>query len=1056
MKAMTFTQTPLAIALAIALGGGVAAPAFAADEATAKEQPANEQVSIEQISTEQASTEQAAASTSAASSETAADATHVAEPVTEPVTPAPQTAMPAENASDANPTADSSTAENAVSETPEVIEVRGIHGSLQRSMQLKRDESGVVDAISAEDLGKFPDTNLAEALQRISGVTISRSNGEGSQITVRGFGPEFNLVTLNGRQMPGTGFTRSYNLEDLSAEGVSRLALYKTARADKPSGGLGATVNIVTARPLQQPGQQMSFSAKGINDTSNVEGDDITPEFSGIYSNTFADDRFGIGLSFSHQERDFRREEANIQGWVLQTNEQLPDLDPSQVVDNRSRITNAAFFPKDMNFSISDVERERTNGQLTLQFVPHKDVTTTLDYTATDATTGVNTFGWGIWNNFGNNINAYELDENGTAVYADISGDDGSFTASRSTTGVEARSIGFNVDWQINDGWQLALDYHDSSNAVDNGEDDGLGSAGQIILGSNLLGSKIYDFRSGEIPHYYVNWDNGGYELLPSEMDSNFSQFIRSPGESEIQQLQIDAKWMNGDADSPLLNVKFGVAKTDQVLSGYSAWSGLRGGPGFSPSFTQIFPDSMFIRHSTSGMLDAFSGGGSALHPGYYYTFDFDEAIARQLYYLTEEVMGDNQYSIDPFFSGMPSVSRVEENTESVYLQSAWAFDWADYTFNVNAGVRYEETTVPSTAMVRIPSRVVWVAASEWITEFEPGLQQQDFTGKYDVLLPMLDIKTELMEDVVARFSWGKSITRAPIGLLQGGRSFSGSPKLGARTVSEGNTSLLPYESTNLDLSLEYYYGDRSYAAIGLFQKKVKNYVDYQAVNQTYDGLHDIYQSDRWNTAVAALEADGLQATDTAIFNWLIDNGFGNADGQIEPLDSDPLIVWRVTKPLNLSDEKTVEGVEVALQHVFGETGFGVGFNATLVDGDVEYEPYNLEPQNPLVGISDSANLQGFYEQDGLSVKLTYAYRTDYVAGMGQSQGSSDNPATQVASYGQWDVSISYDFYDNFTAFLEGINVNNETERGYGRFEEQFLFARQYGPRYILGVRYTY
>ncbi|NQD37328.1 TonB-dependent receptor [Permianibacter sp. IMCC34836] len=1032
---MIFTQTPLAIALAIALGSGVVAPVFAADA-----EPAEAAASAAQtpVAAEPAAVESATTTNTPEQGEAAAA---TAEPV-------------AANGVSSN---EVSTNKNQTSEdAPQIVEVRGIVGSMMRSMQLKRDENGVVDAISAEDLGKFPDTNLAEALQRISGVTISRSNGEGSQITVRGFGPEFNLVTLNGRQMPGTGFTRSYNLEDLSAEGVARLELYKTARADKPSGGLGATVNIVTARPLEKPGQHMSFSAKGINDTSNVQGDDITPEFAGIYSNTFAEDRFGIGVSFSHQERDFRREEANIQGWVLQTNDQLPDLDPSQVIDNRTRITNAAFFPKDMNFSISDIERERTNGQLTLQFVPHEDVITTLDYTTTDATTGVNTFGWGIWNNFGNNINAYELDANGTAVYADISGDDGSFTASRSTTGVEARSLGFNVDWQINEDWQLRLDYHDSSNAVDNGEDDGLGSAGQVILGSNLLGSKIYDFRRGDIPHYYVNWDNGGYELLPSEMDSNFSQFIRSPGESDIQQLQIDATWQNGDADSPLLNLKFGAARTEQELSGYTAWSGLRGGPGFSPSFTQIFPDSMFIRHSTGGMLDAFSGGGSALQPGYYYTFDFDEAIARQLAYLTEEVMGDNQYSIDPFFSGAPSVSRVEENTDSIYLQSAWSFDWSDHVINMNVGVRYEETTVPSTAMVRVPTQVIWVAASEWITEYEPELQQQDFTGKYDVLLPMLDLKTELSDDLVARFSWGKTITRAPIGLLQGGRSFSGSPKLGSRTVSEGNTSLLPYESTNLDLSLEYYYGDRSYAAIGLFQKKVKNYVDYQPVNQTYGGLHDVYQSDRWNTAVAALEADGVQATDTAIFNWLIDNGFGNANGEIEPLDTDPLIVWRVTKPLNLNDEKTVEGVEVAVQHVFGETGFGLGFNATMVDGDVEYDPYDLEPQNPLVGISDSANLQGFYEREDLSVKLTYAYRTDYVAGMGQSQGSSDNPATQVASYGQWDVSISYDFYDHFTAFFEGININNETERGYGRFEEQFLFARQYGPRYILGVRYTY
>ena len=112
--------------------------------------------------------------------------------------------------------------ENAGSEV-EVIEVKGIKGSLIRSMNLKRSMSGVVDAISAEEMGKFPDTNLAESLQRITGVSVSRSNGEGSEITVRGFGPDFNLITLNGRQMPGTGNSRSYSLENLSSDGVSAL-----------------------------------------------------------------------------------------------------------------------------------------------------------------------------------------------------------------------------------------------------------------------------------------------------------------------------------------------------------------------------------------------------------------------------------------------------------------------------------------------------------------------------------------------------------------------------------------------------------------------------------------------------------------------------------------------------------------------------------------------------------------------------------------------------------------------------------------------------------------
>ena len=940
----------------------------------------------------------------------------------------------------------------------EVIQVSGIRGSMIRSMDLKRSSSGVVDAISAEELGKFPDTNLAEALQRITGVTISRSNGEGSQITVRGFGPEFNLVTLNGRQMPGTGFTRSFNLENLSSEGVNTLELHKTARAENPSGGLGATVNIITMKPLARPGQQASFSAKGIYDTSNVEGDDVTPEIAGVYSNTFADDRFGFGVSFSHQERDFQQQSANIQGWVLQENAELPDLDAANVIDNRTNITDAAFFPKDMNYSINDVQRERSNGQVTFQFRPVDNFTATLDYTATRAITGTNTVGWGIWNNFGSNINAYELDENGTAVYADISGDDASFTASRNTTRVDARSLGVNLDWELNDDWHFTLDYHDSYNEIDNGYDEGLGSSGQIILGSDQLSSKVYDFREGEIPQVYVNWNNGTNEILPSEIDSNFSQFIYSPGRSDIEQLQLDGTWYNSAFDIPLVKIDFGIARTEQALTGFEAWSGLRGGPGFNPSYTEIFPDSMFVRHDTDGFLDAFDGGGADMNPGYYYTFDFDEAIARQLAYLTADVVGEsNVYSTDPYFSGDPSVSNVEEVTNAVYVQTEWDFDYKGYYIQVNAGVRYEETEVPSAAEVRVPTQVNWVSASEWVTDFEDDLQLLDFTGEYSIALPMFDVKVDLTDDIVARFSWGKSITRAPIGLLQGGLSFSGSPKIGARTASAGNTSLLPYLSDNLDLSFEWYYDEASYASLGLFRKSVKNYISYTSVQETYEGLHDIYQGPRWNEAVSALEADGVQATDSAIYDYFVANGYADENGVVSPTSDDPLIEWRVTQPRNLSDKRTVEGLEIAVQHTFGDTGFGVGANATIVDGDVNYDPYDLTAeQNPIVGISDSANFQVFYEKNGLSVKVTYAWRDQYLVGMGQAQGSEDNPATQFDTYGQVDASVNYDVNENLTVFLEGVNINDETERGFGRFEEQFLFARQYGPRYTFGARYTF
>ncbi len=320
----------------------------------------------------------------------------------------------------------------------EVIQVSGIRGSLIRSMNLKRDMSGVVDSISAEEMGKFPDTNLAESLQRITGVTVSRSNGEGSQITVRGFGPEFNLITLNGRQMPGTGNSRSYSLENLSSDGVSSLEVYKTARAANPSGGLGATVNINTRKPFESPGEMYTVSAKAIHDSSNEEGDDITPELSALYSNTFQEDTLGVAFSLTHHERDFQQQSAGIQGW--QANVSLPDLDADKVVDNRSVADGDYFFPRDMNYAINNLERERTNGHVVLQYSPIESLILSVDYTYTKATTGSNSIGWGMWNDYGGNINAYELDENGTAVFADMSCNDGSYTASRSTTEVKEES----------------------------------------------------------------------------------------------------------------------------------------------------------------------------------------------------------------------------------------------------------------------------------------------------------------------------------------------------------------------------------------------------------------------------------------------------------------------------------------------------------------------------------------------------------------------------------------------------------------------------------------
>jgi TonB-dependent receptor len=204
----------------------------------------------------------------------------------------------------------------AQDEPIEEVVVTGIRSSLISSMETKRNARGVVDAITAEDIGKFPDTNLAESMQRIPGVSIDRNNNEGSRVTVRGFGPEFNLALLNGRQMPTSNLAaesvRSWDFANVAAEGVRAVNILKTFNATQPSGGIGSVIDLRTARPFDSPGLVASFGVKALSDTSNEKGDDFTPEISGIFSNTFADDRLGVGHVFSQQDRDTRRVSENV------------------------------------------------------------------------------------------------------------------------------------------------------------------------------------------------------------------------------------------------------------------------------------------------------------------------------------------------------------------------------------------------------------------------------------------------------------------------------------------------------------------------------------------------------------------------------------------------------------------------------------------------------------------------------------------------------------------------------------------------------------------------
>ena len=279
-------------------------------------------------------------------------------------------------------------AQDETEEEVEDVVVLGVKQSLIDAIELKRSKVGVTEAITAEDIGKFPDQNLAESLARIAGVTIDRSNVEGSRVNVRGLGYMFNNVTLNGRSMPNVAgqyeHGRGFDFGDISSHGVSAVEVYKSSNAVLPSGGIGATINMITTKPLVT-GDAASFSVRAVNDTKVVAGDDVTPEFDFLFSRdsemVVGDYTLPIGfaLSGSHQERHNREVGTNEITWVPGGYGYGTAGGFTQTGSGRS--DGVVFTPENVGMKAKDNERIRENLQATFQIGLGDNTTLTVDHT---------------------------------------------------------------------------------------------------------------------------------------------------------------------------------------------------------------------------------------------------------------------------------------------------------------------------------------------------------------------------------------------------------------------------------------------------------------------------------------------------------------------------------------------------------------------------------------------------------------------------------------------------------------------------------------------------
>ncbi|QKX17553.1 TonB-dependent receptor [Microbulbifer sp. YPW1] len=897
-------------------------------------------------------------------------------------------------------------AQEAGSSTLEEITVTGIRQSLTNAMDIKRDSAGVVDAISAEDIGKFPDTNLAESLQRITGVSIDRSNNEGNKVTVRGFGPNFNLVTLNGRQMPNSsalqseGITRSFKFAEISAESVSGVEVYKTGKADVYSGGIGSTINIKTARPFDHDGFVASASVKGVMDTSVEKGDTVTPEIASMVSSTFFDGKFGVLVAVSHAERDSRSESVNTQAWV--PNYGVAD---TSAIDRSKNPEGTYWAPWTFDVDASDHQRERQNGQLVLQFAPVDNVTATLDYTASRYDEQVSMNRTSVWFD----TSAGVTDSNGTVINPSVQNDELNFWAWNYQFVTENDSVGLNVEWAATDSLSFGLDVHDSTSHSQPG-----GIPAETIANTRNPGKLVNveaDFSSGSgLPG--ISFDDSalaGGAFAPENIVSDLFQERGLEIENSIQQIQLDGTWENLD-DGALKTIKFGIASTDYRVDAYD-----------SQSFA--FVDlgdlaSLGIDFEQRGDFGDQMGSNSGLFPllADYEASDFIDAVK-----------ASGQY-----FQATPTFDKVTEETLAAFVTADFETEFNGYPVRLNAGVRFEDTEVTGTSIQNgILGLSFW--HDEELREINDDTPSADtLDGDYTRFLPNLDASISLTEELVARASFSRTLSRADISAMFPSTSLDVSRPGGPFNASQGNPGLLPITSDNFDLSVEYYYAEGSYASVGYFKKYVENFIGATTEERViYDVNGNPITDPSINPRPGCPDSTGSNPA-----------CFGNAN--------DPVITWNVGTPGN-QENAEVYGWEFAVQHMFGETGFGAIFNATLVDGDVEYDVYSSDNVFALTGMSDSANLIGFYEKDAFQARLAYNWRDDFLLATRQSQ-IGGQPVFNEA-YGQWDLNASYDVTEDVSVFVEGLNLTEETIRRHGRFSNQLVSAQQYGARYNIGVR---
>jgi iron complex outermembrane receptor protein len=892
----------------------------------------------------------------------------------------------------------------AADENMEVIEVRGLISSLKRSFSNKKEALIVSDGISAEDIGKFPDQNVAESLQRITGVSIDRSGGEGQLISVRGFGPQFNLVTVDGRQMASERAGREFSFDTLASELIAGADIYKTSNAANQDGGIGSYINLRTAKPFDIDGFTAVGSVKGTYDSLSEETD---PAFSGLISNTFNDNTLGVLLSLSVQERQAQINKADTRGFYRVDKIATNDFDAAAGTGKEAF---NVWVPRNLDLTSNSEDRTRTSGTLVVQYAPTEDITLSFDglYSKFEVESQVNNYAnWFTPGNFRD----FEVDAATETVnfWSHNAFDDPNGGGSGATDfvqqgldrNVEIKGFGFNADWELSEQFNVNIDISNSS------AEDLSGDQSRVFTVMGYANGYTYDFTGGgALPSFSSDGIDGPFtESDASKLRAHYVERGGDEREDEITEMRADFTYTPNS--NTFTQLKFGLYTQDRTKSAKVFQS---------PSLPNCFycgygldaPDELAQLITPNGWFDGIPSSFFGYDVDKYLSFlESDAAITAQSINRGE----DPATNIAAFaaLNGYTPVElgtsfEIDEEILSAYADFVFQGDLDDMPWTVNVGFRYSETTTTASGN---QATLLDVQQNPLDGTILDQIYLEDATGQrlsvpisisntYTNLLPSVNVKFEVEDDMLLRFGYSETLTRPTMESMrpvtnigttrpatQGGQALL--------LASGGNPNLTPFLSTNWDVSYEWYYDDASAVSIGLFSKEVEGFI--------------------------------TQAPSPEEFSL--------ASGSYE---------FSVTRPRN-GETAQVDGLELAWTHTL-ESGFGLQMNATIVN--------SASDGTTLEGLGDSQNVIGFYEKDAFQARIAFNNREAFLQTI--ANGDTGQPEN-VGTYGQWDVSASYDINENFTVIFEGINVTDEYVEKFGVIPTHFTEQVRSGSRYAVGVR---